>query len=300
MEQPQVGAVVLNWNNYRDTKRCIESLLRVDYYIDICIVDNDSSDGSGRKLEQEFDNIDFIHNGYNMGFAGGINQGLERLVGKGLEYIWVLNNDIIVPGADTLTKLVEVMEENANIGAITPAVNNYPDTNEKWFRQGLVDWKSGNSHHKSEYSSQTKEQNLIYNDFVPFCSTLFRTTVFDDIGYLPEEYFLYHEDVEFCKRMTNRGYQIATYTSVQVFHDESSSTGGKLSETMTYYTARNRWLLSRRVDEVNKVNFYIHYIQWSLETLIFAIYSSEPNAVLAWIQGTKDGIVNKTKQGPYP
>lgn len=300
--RPRVVAVVLNWNNYLDSRRCIKSLLNLEYpNLDICIVDNNSSDDSGEKLKRDFPTVTILVNESNKGFTGGMNKGIKHALDKGAEYIWLLNNDVVVSDPDVLGRLTDKMNQDQSVGAITPKVTEYPNIDENWFIQGLVDWSSGNSNHLDHIADQSRwEGDIVYNDFIPFCSSLIRGRIFTEVGLLSEKYFLYHEDVDFCKRMLDSGYLIATDTSTEVSHGGSNTTGGKLSKVMTYYTTRNRWILSREVDDIDARSFYFHYIFWSLETIVFSIYSLEMNAIVAWFYGTKDGVLKVTGKGPYP
>src|SRR5882672_11116161 len=95
LKSPKVGIVILNWNNYRDTARCLGSLRSVTYsnYL-IYVVDNGSTDGSALKLIAEYENdyIRFILNYENLGFASGCNKGIAQALADGCEYLLLLNN----------------------------------------------------------------------------------------------------------------------------------------------------------------------------------------------------------------
>ena len=82
MEQfPDVAILILNWNNYQDTKRCLDSLPTLSYpNISIILVDNGSSDDSGIELAEEFPDVHFIFSEKNLGFAGGNNVVLRYVL----------------------------------------------------------------------------------------------------------------------------------------------------------------------------------------------------------------------------
>jgi GT2 family glycosyltransferase len=86
-----LSAVVLNWNGGDDTLAALASLKGVPT---IC-VDNGSTDGSDRLVEQRFPNVELIRTAANLGFAGGNNIGMRRALGLGADWVLLLNNDAV-------------------------------------------------------------------------------------------------------------------------------------------------------------------------------------------------------------
>src|SRR5438132_2039655 len=95
---PKVTTVVLNWENYSDTKRCVNSLLNSGYpELRILIVDNGSKDDSAKLLREEFPNLTFIVNEANLGFARACNLGIREALGDSeCRYVLLLNNDATI------------------------------------------------------------------------------------------------------------------------------------------------------------------------------------------------------------
>src|SRR5215218_10932052 len=98
-------AVVLNWNGAEDTVAALESLGGIDT---IC-VDNGSSDGSDRVVEQRFPQVELIRTGLNLGYAGGNNVGLRRAYERGADWTLLINNDAVAEAgiAEALERAVE-------------------------------------------------------------------------------------------------------------------------------------------------------------------------------------------------
>lgn len=300
---PHAVSVVLNWNNYRDTARCLDTLLDVAYSPHtIILVDNASTDGSLGKLQAKFPGVEYIQNEENLGFAAGMNVGIEAALNREAEYIWLLNNDTVINDSNALNKLVQRLETQSELGAVTPVVDHHPKTNTPWFMQGLVNWKSGNSEHHQEIAAPSRRDgDILYNDFVPFCSTLIRRSVFETIGCLPEPYFMYREDVEFCGQIVDAGYSIGTDLEVSIQHSGAGNSDGEFSPTPTYYTARNRWLLRRRMNERTEwLPFLIDYTRWSGFTIAAVLWNLQIRGLWAWLQGTVDGVRGREGKGPYP
>lgn len=154
-KSPKVAVVILNWNGYRDTIACLDSLLPnlpAPYQVIVC--DNDSQDGSLTKISEwasgrgdfprqpdfvqnhatrpikytEYDRAQaeaggssndpqlvFVRNGANLGFAGGNNVGLRYALARGFDYVWLLNNDTVV-NEKSLSALMERMQQDSTIG----------------------------------------------------------------------------------------------------------------------------------------------------------------------------------------
>lgn len=295
--KPLVIILILNWNGYEDTASCLESLDSLNYpNTETVVVDNGSDDNSGQRIDEEFD-VTVIFSEMNRGFAGGNNIGIEYALEQDAEYVWMLNNDILVADSDALSSLVERMEWEGSVGISTPLVREYPDVDEIWFERGWVDIETGSTGHTSD---DTAGQYVEDNEYIPFCSALFSTEVFETVGLLPEEYFLYYEDVDYCTRVRRAGYTLVTDQSTEIYHGETSSTGGSLSATSTYYITRNRWLF---VQKWNK-SLTVHFFGTALSALLFRLarhgYNGRLGSSPAAVRGFIDGMRWDTDRGPYP
>lgn len=298
-----VTSVVLNWNNYEDTARCLKTLLQSSYTPhSVILVDNASTDESFNQLQVEFPEINYIEKDRNVGFSAGMNAGIKEAINNGSEYVWLLNNDTIISDPDTLSNLVQHLEARSKLGAITPVVDHHPKTATPWFQQGLVNWKSGNSnHHQKIARPSRRDGDILYNDFVPFCSALVARSVFESVGMLPTPYFMYREDVEFCGQMLKSGYNIGTDLQSHIEHTGAGNSGGEFSPTPTYYTARNRWLLRRRMSKQTEwFPFLIDYARWFGFTVTAVIWNLQIKSLWALLRGTVDGICGNDGKGPYP
>ena len=105
---PSIAIVILNWNNYPDTKKCLDSLSKLTYQnTTIILVDNGSQDDSNRLLKEEYPDITILELPKNLGFAGGTNFGIKYALKNSFKHILLLNNDTEVLAEDFLTILVE-------------------------------------------------------------------------------------------------------------------------------------------------------------------------------------------------
>lgn len=314
--EPRVGIVVLNWNSYADVAQCLDSIRRLDYgNTDVVVVDNGSTDSSGQDIDDDYSGLEVVRSNKNQGFSAGNNIGIQRLRDRGADYILLCNNDIRLPDGHTLRELVEIMEAEPEIGIITPEINEYPNTDTVWFRRGEINQMLGTYYHNKNrkwylHGSKRSEskirvntpQNgyeLIKNEYLPFSCALFRETLFSEVGLLPEEYFLYVEDVEYCLRTMNAGYQLATVPGVKVYHEKSSDSS--LSPIRSYYGVRNHYLFVRR--NRGEINLRLFYPTYALSVLLLftqRILAGNFVSAKAVIRGVIDAFKMEEGKGPYP
>lgn len=307
---PHVTAVVLNWNNYDDTSSCIESLLDQAYEnLHVIVVDNGSTDGSAERIGSEFPSVDLVRTGENLGFGGGMNVGIERALENGADYVWLVNNDTIYPDRGVLETLVRTAEERETIGIVTPLIRAYPNTRETYFERGFIDERSYNADvHEGTRSlidlrfdkdaiEVHAEGALVWNDFIPLCCALVRREVIEDVGTLPEEYFLYYEDADYGVQITDAGYELVTHRGCEAYHRSAASSENRVLPE--YYKARNRVLFARRRGTVD-VKFPLVFLWQIVVAVGYNFVRGNVSVAYALLRGAIDGWRGRTGRGPYP
>ncbi|MBN2615887.1 MAG: glycosyltransferase family 2 protein [Bacteroidales bacterium] len=241
---PLVSLITVNFNQSEVTCALIESLNRITYpNLEVIVVDNHSTEDDPTSIKQRFPNIVLIQNPINYGFAAGNNYGLMRARG---EYVLLLNNDIEVP-PDFLEPLVELLETNQDIGAVSPKIKFYyqPDTIQ-YAGYTTID-KLTMRNTSIGYWEKDKGQ---YNDeretaYAHGAAMLVPMRVVKEIGLMSYIFFLYYEEADWCARISSAGYKIYYSGKSYVLHKESVSTG-KMSSLKIYYQNRNRIVFMRR------------------------------------------------------
>lgn len=258
----KVAIVIVNYNNYIDTIECLNSLKRLKYpFFEVFLVDNKSTNDSVEKISKylkenqlEFP-VHLLLSPLNNGFAGGNNYALNFiLMDKNYDYIWLLNNDTEVED-NTLTNLVAVLDQDDRAG-ITGSKIYYYRSNKIWFAGGEVNFLTGKTNHIgiNQFNSNVYEHRKSV-DYITGCSLLIRREVIDEIGLLPEEYFLYYEEVEWNVLAKKKGWKIMYCPDSIVYHKISSSSGGVKSPSPStlYYKMRNRIIFVKRN---SKISYY--------------------------------------------
>jgi GT2 family glycosyltransferase len=226
---PSVCCIVLNWNGWRDTVLCLESLRKSDYpQLAILMVDNGSTDDSVRLIRERCPWVEVLETHANLGFAGGNNRGIQVALDRGVKYIWLLNNDTIVE-TGTLTALVETAESDPSLGEVGSVLffTEHPDKVQDW-GGGAVNLWTGTSRH---YFEPVAPEKL---DFISAASVLIPSHVLRQIGLLDEGYFMYWEDTDLSYRIRAAGWKLGVAPSATLLHKESGSTGPKTAILENY------------------------------------------------------------------
>lgn len=242
MNNPSVYIIILNWNGLKDTIECIESLKKNDYpNFQIVVVDN----GSDTDVEQlsRINEIRLIRLSDNIGFSGGNNVGIKYAIENKADYVMLLNNDTIVNN-DFLSVLINA-SQNYSASLFTPIIKYYSSPEKVWYGGGSISKFRGSAFDTRDRKLQdfTKEE---FVEFASGCCILINRKVFEEIGLWDENYFLYLEDADFCKRSIDAGHLILLVPASQILHKVGSSTSEKHSEVPLYYMTRNRLYFTRK------------------------------------------------------
>ena len=247
---PKVVFIILNWNNWKDTVECLESVSCVDYpNFDVVVVDNGSNNDSVNQIKKIFDSVTLIEINENLGFAGGCNVGMKYAVKKGDDIIFLLNSDTIIE-KDALNILVEVAEKHPKVGLLSPKIyfyNRDPENRKIWFGGSKLNSLLGRTvmlgYGKVDRGQYDKEKLV---DFISGCAMVIKAEVFNKIGFFDTDYFNIFEDADYCVRAKNAGYDCIYVPKAVVHHKESMSIGSIYSPLSVYFQIRNRLLFIKK------------------------------------------------------
>lgn len=291
-----VCIVILNYNNYEDTIECINSVKDIEYKnYEIVVIDNCSSNDSVAELKKKFnDTIVLIENDKNLGYAGGNNVGLKYAYDYGFEYVCILNNDTVVK-KDFLSKCVEYLEVNKEVAFVGPIVLEY--TNDiVQSSGGRVLVKKGSMEQINTGKKRDEIECEIDCDYISGACMVFKTKLLQSQGYIPENYFLFYEETEWCYRVKKNGYRNVCINSTYIRHKGSISIN-QVDGLNAYLMARNRIVFYRR-NIASGWKYVLFLVYLFMETIYRTIrYDFNYIRCLGYYY---DGITNKiSKRYPF-
>jgi hypothetical protein len=300
MAYPLVGILVLNWNNYRDTKECLDSLSKVrDVDHRIYIVDNNSNDGSIEKLGKEFPHHIYIKNRENLGFAGGNNVGIKQALAEGADYILLLNNDTEV-NPDFLSILVHEIENDPKIGAVGPKIYYHDNPKTIWFAGGKINPITGQTCHIGiNKKDQGQYETPREVDFITGCAFFIRAEVLNKIGLFDNDYFYSYEDVDLSFRIRDAGYKLVFVPRSVVYHKFARALGGRFSPVYIYYRVRNSLLFDIK-NKQPKIHFIFHLFFMPIKHVVYGALTGNFKGVRAALRGLADFLAGKYGKGSVP
>jgi GT2 family glycosyltransferase len=256
MNEPLVYIIIVNFNGWQDTLECLTSLQTLSYKnYRVVIVDNASQDESVEKIKQHFPQHMLIESTSNLGFSGANNLGIREAHTQRASYIWLLNNDTVVETA-TLSALVGKMELDPGLGMVGSTLIFHADPSHIQARAGGSYHKwTGATFHLSEGDNLSAQMDTTHVekqlDYINGASIFLRTDLLEKIGLMPEQYFLYYEDVDWglrAKAVSRLGYA----RDSRVYHKVGSSIGTTQAQQSPekrfrseYYSVRSRLLITK-------------------------------------------------------
>lgn len=253
-----VAIVIVNYRTAGLVIDCLHSLMDQVQAIDrarVVIVDNASNDGSADRIEAAITergwerHIELVRSDANLGFSGGNNLGIRAIEAE--SYL-LLNSDTIVrPGA--IDELMQAMREHPHAGLVSPRLE-WPDgrpqhscfrdrrPRDEFFRAartGVIERLFGFVPRTHDVSDEPMEC-----EWTSFACVLIRREVIEQIGGLDEGYFLYSDDVDYCRNARQHGWNVLHWPSARVVHLRGGS--GPVKQLSAQRKRRPRyWYASR-------------------------------------------------------
>jgi N-acetylglucosaminyl-diphospho-decaprenol L-rhamnosyltransferase len=235
-----LSTVILSWNVRDLLRQCLESVARnrplsADHpplATEIIVVDNASGDGSMEMVRAEFPDVRLIANQANRGYTGGNNDGIAAATGR---YVMILNPDTrVLDGA--LTAMVAYADAHSDVGVVGPQLLN-PDGSVQSSRRRFPTLMTGLF--ESTWLQPLAPRNVLRRyyvldqpddaiqevDWLFGACFLVRREVIQQVGALDEDFFMYSEEMDWCRRIRQAGWKVVYLPQAQVIHY-----GGKSSD----------------------------------------------------------------------
>jgi GT2 family glycosyltransferase len=229
--EPDLSVVIVNWNVRDLLRRCLESVLvHGDPGTEVIVVDNASTDGSVEMIRTEFPQVTLIANNDNLGFSGGNNQGIAAAHGR---YVLLLNADTEVLG-DAFSVLVQFMDAHSEVGLVGPQLL-YPDGRVQSSRRHFptlatlflestwLESLAPPSLLNRYYVLDQPDAALLDVDWVVGAAMLIRREAIQQVGGLDKGFFMYSEELDWCRRIKAAGWRVVYQPAAQIIHHVGKS-----------------------------------------------------------------------------
>jgi len=260
---PLVSIITINYNQLKLTCELLASLRRVTYpAVEVIVVDNHSSEDPTPIISSQFPETKLIVSAENLGFAGGNNLGIQASQGG---YLLFLNNDTEVdPGF--IEPLVALFESNSRAGAASCKILYYHSKETiQYAGSTRIDPFTGRSKRIGYLEKDSGQYSALQETALAHgAAMMVPRKVIQKVGMMPEFFFLYYEEVDWCESIKKSGYKIYVVPDSKIYHKESMSIG-KGSPLKTYYMTRNRLLYMRRnTSGFKKLSWILFFLFFSL------------------------------------
>lgn len=291
-EQPLVSIIVPVFNNYKYTKSCLYYLYKhtenIDY--EIILADDNSTDETSR-IAEEFVNINIIKNSERLGFLKNVNNAVKSARGK---YLCILHNDVI-PKMNWLNTLLETIENNQDIGLVTPKVISQEG---QVLEEGLIVTKLGYLIKLNFHGASNKDfaQNIKEVNCGSDCAILIRKTDWEKAGGLDTDFshnvFCEYADLSFTFKY-KLGLKIVYQPKSEIVHLNGKS-------YTKFYDCNNRLIFyhkwKKEIDELAKQQDNTEKREGTNINICFGVtdnYSQHAGCTIASI------LLNASKEDKY-
>lgn len=249
----EIGIVVCNYNKASYVVKCIESILNSSFkHMDILVIDNGSTDNSVNELRKFQDRIEIVQNKQNLGGSGGFNTGLRRLLQKQYKYIMLIDNDVILE-KEAIEQLYHFMEQKKEVGLAGAKIMKMDDKEYLQEMGAMIDYD--NLGVKPFFAGEKDREDIpdvIYCDYVPACALIARVAAIRKVGILPEDNFIYWDDMEWGYNFNQAGYKVASYGKSKVWHKGGVTISANTFQTYYWYRNKIKFFLKHHVNMTNQ------------------------------------------------
>jgi GT2 family glycosyltransferase len=296
-----VSILIVHYKTLQLTTNCIRSIYEHTEGIsfEVIVVDNDSQDGAGPIILQQFPSVKWVETGYNAGFSRANNAGMRVASGR---YMLLLNSDTLLID-NVIARSVERMDARPDVAA-SAAIQLHEDRTPRPFYTGWGDYL--------EYffivplSLQTFAKRFFKNgtyddpeqvDWLTGAYLLVRQTAIDQVGMMEEDFFMYGEDVEWSCRLREAG-KLLVFRNCQFIHFEWGSAPNRIREGFTYINRFDEQIHLSNLVWMRKVHGVLPYLgimayYWLMVPIIY-IWK-----VLADLKQGKNPLVGMFSQHEY-
>jgi GT2 family glycosyltransferase/glycosyltransferase involved in cell wall biosynthesis len=251
---PDLSIIILNWNVAGLLEACLRSLpAALGHWSgrgEVLVVDNASIDGSVEMVRRDFPSVRLVELDQNLGFSSGNNAGIRASRGK---YLFLLNPDTVAHSGSIAT-LADYMEAHPKVGIASPRLLNPDGTLQPSRRRfptlptafiestPLQRWLPNTPVLRRFYIQDRPDDETQEVDWVSGAALMCRREALMQAGLLDPGYFMFSEEVDLCRRVSNAGWRIVYLPGAEITHYGGQSTGQDVpSRHIRFNTSKARY-----------------------------------------------------------
>lgn len=244
-----ISVVIVNWNACDLLRHCLASIdaNRGSLPIEVIVVDSASSDDSVQMVDREFPQVKLVTSQQNLGYAGGNNLGAK---GAGGRYLLILNPDTEII-ADALQQMVAYLDAHPSVGVVGPRLflpdgsiqrscRRFPQLATAFFQSPLGwRWFPDNRFDRLHYMSECFEDEPVSVEWLVGAALMIRREAWQAVGTFDDQFFLYSDEVDWCHRCQDAGWEIHYLPSSKINHHQGGTTDRvAVSARVHFYRSR--------------------------------------------------------------
>jgi len=229
MPKKELSIIITSYKKTALLELCLSYLKKNTKKIDceIIVVDSETGEKTYDLMREKFGGVKFIPNVNNVGFGALVNQGLAIAEG---EYFFIINADIIIKNS-AIEDLLDFIKSHPDIGLVGPKLINFDNTTQPssfrfyslmtilYRRTFLSRFDFAKKQLDRFLMKKERKNNQPFDcDWIMGSAMMTSRKAVERVGKLDEKYFMYFEDVDWCRRFWEKGMRVVYYPLVQVFH----------------------------------------------------------------------------------
>lgn len=227
-----LSIIIVSWNVRDLLRACLQSVVagRGALALQVVVVDGASADGSATMVQAEFPQVHLVACRENVGFPRGNNIGLAQAVGR---HVLLLNPDTVVLD-EALPRMVAYLDAHNDVGALGAQLLNpdgsiqssrrrFPTLTTAVFESTWLEGVAPRVVLDRYYARDLPDEATADVDWVTGACLMAPHRVAAAVGGLDEDYFMYSEELDWCRRIKDAGYRVVYFPQAQVIHHVGKS-----------------------------------------------------------------------------
>lgn len=292
-----LGIVILNYNAFEDTIKCVESIVNTcSIRYKIYIVDNASTNDSvihilSYKNKHNY-NIELIQCQHNKGYSKGNNEGIKSAIKDNIEYLLISNPDVIFL-ENSINCLASKLKENSKTIITAPYILG-PNREYMQFALKKYTFKSFLFSKKPFFYLKRKKYRFHnYNNNTDYeftgmtsgCCFMIKAKLFDKLGMFDEEIFLFYEEDILCYKLDNFNYKTCIVSNARIIHNHSSSVKKESKAFNRYHRFISAKYVLTKYAKINLLEIiYVIIVQDLLFIMLSLVNSNYRKILKAYLQ----------------